>query len=164
MRTVFRRYLVGAGAVALLAAPLPAHAQLANMPSSGFAFADSNHGITSPSDGLFLAAAGPAGLRADDDLIIGSSAFSTNTVGGDVSTPLTGDAAWVDRDEFLPGAGDYTIALSLQGAMPGHDDGPGIGIAVAKVTVTPEPASMALLGAGLAGVVGAARRRRAARG
>lgn len=115
-----------------------------------------------------------AGFSGDAfDIFVNGSPFTggTPTVTGGVDTgALTGSAAYADarlsKREMMLDPGQYIITMALRENASGFDYGEGF-MRADRVrvdpppNVIPEPATVALVAAGLAGVAFAARRRRA---
>ena len=144
-----------------------------------FSWFDGVGSFTDPSGGFFLDAVQPVRLRLTDafsagdafDLFVnGVWALGTPDVASDEGVDAaTGAAAWADprlsRGMLTLGAGRHALTIQLRSAAEGWTYGSGFvraDLVEAPVTTVPEPATTALLGAGLLALGGAAARRRRA--
>ncbi|MCM8595911.1 PEP-CTERM sorting domain-containing protein [Accumulibacter sp.] len=108
---------------------------------------------TNPNDAAFYVITDPNGLQTIDFLRSGALASNTQSVGP------AGSSGWRAFDYTLPASGNYTIGFGVVNWRDGYFDAE-LFLDAGKL---PEPASLALLGMGLAGV-GLLRRRRTSRG
>ena len=139
-----------------------------------FSFGSAPSPITFPTDGYQLSLPSSGLLRVVDCCVIGDRfdvyidsvfAFSTTAVApGDDGVDaglFDGDSAWADsrvsKGSILLGPGSYQIDINVVSNAVGFSSGGGF--IRADVSDVPEPASVALCGAGLVGLVFLRRRK-----
>jgi hypothetical protein len=176
-----RTLVLGALLAIGVAAPAAASAQFAPLPHGSWQlftwFVDQEAPVVQ-GDGFTLTSDHGATIRvADSDwagdafdiFVNGQRLYSTPSVDVAFTEAVDGDAAWgateLSRGSFFLGAGTHTITLAVREHI-GFVDGQGFiradfALAPGDPTVTPEPATVLLVGSGLLVAGVAARRRRA---